>query len=66
MDASHADRLRYLAGLGLKPGTRLTVIDQQPFHGPLTIRTEAQDHVIGHELATAVLCAPATVQAGEK
>lgn len=66
VDASHADRLRYLAGLGLKPGTHLVVVDQQPFHGPLTIRTELQDHVIGYELATALLCAPAPVEAGEK
>jgi DtxR family Mn-dependent transcriptional regulator len=66
VDANHGDRLRYLAGLGLKPGTRLTVIDQQPFHGPLTIRTGTRDHIIGHELATALLCAPAPVEAGEK
>lgn len=60
VDASHADRLRYLAILGLKPGTRLTVVEHQPFNGPLTIRTEQQDHIIGHELATALLCSPAS------
>ena len=64
VDASHADRLRYLATLGLKPGTRLTVVDQQPFNGPLTIHTDTQDHIIGHELANALLCAPA--QPGEE
>jgi DtxR family transcriptional regulator, Mn-dependent transcriptional regulator len=58
VDASHADRLRYLATLGLKPGTRLTVVDQQPFNGPITLRTDNQDHIIGHELANALLCAP--------
>jgi DtxR family Mn-dependent transcriptional regulator len=70
VDASHADRLRYLATLGLKPGTRLTVLEHQPFHGPITIRTDQQDHIIGHELATALLCAPlgapGSVQATEK
>lgn len=59
VDASHADRLRYLATLGLKPGTHLTVLDQQPFNGPITIRCNSQDHIIGHELAMALLCAPA-------
>lgn len=59
VDASNADRLRYLATLGLKPGTRLTVIDRQPFNGPITIRTSTGDQVIGQELATALLCAPA-------
>jgi DtxR family Mn-dependent transcriptional regulator len=58
VDATHADRLRYLATLGLKPGTRLTVVDQQPFKGPIAIQTENQHHIIGHELASALLCAP--------
>jgi DtxR family transcriptional regulator, Mn-dependent transcriptional regulator len=57
VDASHPDRLRYLATLGLKPGIELTVLDQQPFHGPITIKAGGQDHVIGHELAMALLCA---------
>jgi DtxR family Mn-dependent transcriptional regulator len=64
VDASNADRLRYLATLALKPGTRLTVVDRQPFNGPITIRTQSQDHIIGHELATALLCTP--VPAGQE
>jgi DtxR family Mn-dependent transcriptional regulator len=58
VDATHADRLRYLAALGLKPGARLLITDQQPFHGPITIQSAGQDHIIGHELALALLCAP--------
>jgi DtxR family Mn-dependent transcriptional regulator len=58
VDASHADRLRYLATLGLKPGTRLTVLEHQPFNGPLTIRAGQRDQIIGHELAAALLCSP--------
>lgn len=64
VDASHADRLRYLATLGLKPGTQLIVVDRQPFNGPITIRSGGQDHIIGHELAMALLCAP--TQVGEE
>ena len=65
VDASQPDRLRYLATLGLKPGTVLTVLDQQPFKGPITVRTGDQDLVVGHELSQAILCAPARA-AGEE
>jgi DtxR family Mn-dependent transcriptional regulator len=58
VDTGDADRLRYLAALGLKPGTHATVVDQQPFNGPLTIRVAGQDHIIGREIAMALLCAP--------
>ncbi len=52
------ERLRYLASLGLKPGTRVTVIDRQPFRGPTTVRVGENTHIIGHELASTLLCAP--------
>ena len=58
------ERLRYLASLGLKPGTRVAVVDRQPFKGPTTVRVGEQTHMIGHELSLAILCAPAV--AGEK
>jgi len=58
VDAGDPERLRYLAGMDLKPGTRLTLVDRQPFRGPLTVRVNAQDHVLGHELAAVLLCAP--------
>jgi DtxR family Mn-dependent transcriptional regulator len=64
VDASQPDRLRYLATLGLKPGTRLTVLDRQPFSGPITIKAGDQDNIIGHELAMAVLCAPTQDRTG--
>jgi DtxR family Mn-dependent transcriptional regulator len=59
VDATDAERLRYVASLGLKPGTRLTLVQRQPFNGPITIHTGSQDQVIGNELAAALLCAPA-------
>ncbi len=59
VETSQPERLRYLATLGLKPGTVLTVIQQQPFNGPITIRSGEQEHVIGAELAMSVLCSPA-------
>ena len=52
------ERLRYLASLGLKPGTSVTVMDRQPFNGPTTVRVGKLTHMIGHELASTLLCAP--------
>jgi DtxR family Mn-dependent transcriptional regulator len=50
-------RLRYLAEQGLTPGTRMTVVDHQPFNGPVTVRIGG-DHtrVVGQELALLLLC----------
>ncbi|MEP7326610.1 MAG: metal-dependent transcriptional regulator [Gemmatimonadota bacterium] len=58
VSADDPERLRYLASLGLKPGTRVTVIDRQPFRGPTTVRVGEQTYIIGHELASTLLCAP--------
>jgi DtxR family Mn-dependent transcriptional regulator len=52
-----AERLRYLAALGLKPGTIVTVLERQPFGGPLTIETRGEIHGIGQALALVLLCA---------
>jgi DtxR family transcriptional regulator, Mn-dependent transcriptional regulator len=52
-----ADRLRYLATLGLKPGAAVTVLDRQPFGGPVTIETRGEIQVIGQALALVLLCA---------
>ncbi len=49
-----AERLRYLKSIGLVPMTEVTVVDKQPFGGPITLRLagrETKDRVIGTELA---------------
>ncbi|HXE57907.1 MAG TPA: metal-dependent transcriptional regulator [Gemmatimonadales bacterium] len=56
------ERLRYLAAVGLTPGTTVTILDRQPFQGPITVRGGAGEQVIGHELGGMVLCAPAERQ----
>ena len=43
--------LRYLAELGLVPGSGVEVVVQAPFGGPVTVRTERGDHAISRELA---------------
>ncbi len=53
------ERLRFLASLGLKPGTRFEVLACQPFHGPLTLRVEGADQreqVVGFDLANSLAC----------
>jgi DtxR family Mn-dependent transcriptional regulator len=56
-----AERLRYLASLGLRPGVSFEVVSRQPFRGPVTIRVTGgagpRDQAIGYELAQALLCA---------
>ena len=56
VDTSEADRLRYIGASGLTPGTTITVIDRQPFDGPITVRAEGRDKVIGFELSRLILC----------
>lgn len=54
---SDSERLRYLATLGLRPGAVITVLDRQPFGGPVTIETRGEVQVIGQALAQVLLCA---------
>jgi DtxR family Mn-dependent transcriptional regulator len=49
-------RLRYLAEQGLTPGTRFTVIERQPFNGPITVRSGTETRVVGRELAALLWC----------
>lgn len=46
-----ADKLEYLARLGLTPGCRFYLISRAPFNGPLQLRIDGQVQFIGHELA---------------
>ncbi len=52
-----AERLRWLAGAGLVPGVRVTVLDHQPFNGPVTVSLDGERRVVGRELASQLLCA---------
>jgi DtxR family Mn-dependent transcriptional regulator len=54
--AGDPDRLRYLASVGLKPGSVVTVLEHQPFQGPITLRVGDRVRVLGHELALSLLC----------
>jgi DtxR family Mn-dependent transcriptional regulator len=46
--------LRYLAARAIAPGSHLEVLERQPFGGPLFVRIDGEDHVLGGELAQAM------------
>jgi DtxR family transcriptional regulator, Mn-dependent transcriptional regulator len=49
--------LRYLAELGLVPGSDVELVSHAPFGGPVTVRTKAGDHAISRELAERIAAA---------
>ncbi|UCC74570.1 MAG: metal-dependent transcriptional regulator [Gemmatimonadota bacterium] len=55
-EVSDADegRLRYLAQLGLYPGTRVEVVGHEPFEGPIRVRVAGQERSLGRGLAEIV------------
>jgi DtxR family Mn-dependent transcriptional regulator len=59
-EVSDADegRLRYLAELGLFPGTRVEVLEREPFDGPIRIRVGGRERSLGRGLAEAVRVEP--------
>src|SRR5713226_9034384 len=56
----HPDLLRYLASLGLIPGTLVHVEAVAPYGGVYTVRIGEQTHAIGDTVTQAVLVRPAT------
>ena len=53
---SQAERLRYIASLGLTPGARVSVVDRQPYDDLVTVEVDGVRHVIGRELGRALQC----------
>jgi DtxR family Mn-dependent transcriptional regulator len=43
--------LRYLEKIGLLPGAKLMIKDKGPFRGPITLKVEDNEQVLGHEVA---------------
>ena len=50
--------LRYLAELELRPGAELEVLDVAPFNGPLRVRINGREQVVGRELASKIKVQP--------
>jgi DtxR family transcriptional regulator, Mn-dependent transcriptional regulator len=48
------EMLRYLAEREILPGTRLRVVDKQPFGGPLFVEVAGETYALGGQLATSM------------
>lgn len=46
--------LRYLERIGLLPGTKIEVLEKAPFSGPIKIKLEDEEQVLGHAIASEV------------
>lgn len=55
IDDAQSEMLRYLAELGLTPGTRIQIQKVAPFDGPLTLVVEGKSKIVGHKVAAAIL-----------
>ena len=55
VDDDKSDLLRYLANLGLMPGTAVQILDIAPFDGPITLNVEGVNKVVGFNVAQQVL-----------
>ena len=53
-DDGNSERLRYLAELGLRPGTEVMITAVAPFDGPITFVIEGSSNVIGYTMAQSV------------
>jgi DtxR family transcriptional regulator, Mn-dependent transcriptional regulator len=49
-----SEMLRFLGERDIVPGTRLELVERQPFDGPLFVRTGGETHVLGATLARAM------------
>ncbi len=53
-----AEKLMYIAELGLLPETKLTLLSRAPFNGPMRLRINGYEQVIGAELADILRVSP--------
>ena len=54
------EMLAYLEDIGLLPGRAVIIIDKAPFHGPITLRIDGQEQVVGYRIASNVFVDPAS------
>ena len=54
VDDKDPELLRYLGELGIYPGTRITLMVQAPFDGPLTLNIDNQERSLGHQAAKSI------------
>jgi len=59
-DDGNSERLRYLAELGLRPGTEVVVTAVAPFDGPISLNVAGEIKIIGFTIAQSVLISDLT------
>lgn len=52
--------LHYLEDIGLLPRAHVEMVDKAPFNGPLTLRVDDHELVVGHAVASSVFVSPPT------
>ena len=55
VDDANSEMLRYLANLGLVPGTTFRVSEVAPFEGPITLEFDDNHKVVGRNVAATIL-----------
>lgn len=56
VDSAEGEQLRWFADNGLVPGAVVSVVEHQPFSGPVIIRRGRNRQAIGREIAASLLC----------
>ena len=51
----NADRLRYLAELGIVPGVDVRIVAREPFEGPIALQVHKAKRMLGAGLASQIL-----------
>lgn len=59
VESESGERLRWFADNGLVPGAVVTMVEHQPFSGPVTVMLNKTRQVVGLDLASQLLCVPA-------
>lgn len=52
------EKLSYIKKLGLVPGVRFEVLSRAPFEGPIRIRLDREETVLGYDLASVLFVSP--------
>lgn len=54
IDDRDSAALRYLAGIGVRPGVTVEVVERAPFGGPLWLRVDGHEQALGDQLTTLI------------
>lgn len=67
VDDRDSAALRYLAGIGIRPGVSLEVLEMAPFGGPLWLRVDGKDEAVGDQLGALIYgrSAPAATRSAD-